>query len=355
MGDRIDERVGLEEGGVTASRGGVKVERATTRERPIERSPGSTSRRVSVIVRVTERPSPLDEIYRQYAPPLLEHEPSTEFLFAVPPWARKLTEPLQPLIEAGAPIRIIESIRGLGEANLLREAAAHASADTILTMPAYPRVEAGALPDLFDAVAEGADFVIARRWPRTDNWLSRLQTKAFNTILRRLVGHSITDIGSGVQAMRRRVLEQTPLYGDFYRFLPVLALREGFSVVEMDAAQHPADKSTKMHRPSTYVRRLIDVLGLFFLVRFTEKPLRFFGLVGGTLAIAGSGMLVVLFIQRVSYNQPLADRPILLLAIIALTLGVQAIALGLIGEMIVNLHASRDRRYRLADRQEDRE
>jgi hypothetical protein len=218
----------------------------------------------------------------------------------------------------------------------------------MITVPSSRRVVASELPKLLAALHDGAELVVARRWPRSDGWLSRIQTRAFNAILRRLVGPTVTDIGSGVQGMARRVLEETPLYGDFFRFLPVLASREGFTVVEVDMAQHADDKSRRRHRPGTYVRRMIDVLGLAFLVRFTEKPLRFFGLVGGSVAFWGGVILVVLFVQRLFYDQALADRPLLLVGIVALTLGVQAIALGLIGEMIVNLHASRDRRYRLA-------
>jgi hypothetical protein len=317
-------------------------------------SVGETAPGLSVIVRVTERPIPPDEIYRECSPALLAAEPDAEFIFAVEPWARSLSGALRELADAGEPIRIVETVRGVGEANMLLEATALAKADVILTMPSYHRVDPAELPKLVTAVREGADMVVARRWPRADNWLARLRTRAFNRILRRLVGHSTSDIGSGVQAMKRQVLEQVPLYGDFFRFLPVLALREGFSVTEVDARQHTRDPSTRVHRPGTYVRRLIDVLGLFFLVRFTEKPLRFFGLLGGTLAFIGGVMLVVLAFQRLFAGQALADRPILLVALIAFTLGAQAIALGLIGEMIVHLHVSRGRRYRLRDSDEDR-
>ena len=309
---------------------------------------------LSVIVRVTERPLPPEEIYREYAPALLAADPTTEFIFAVEPWARPLSEALRGLAEAGEPIQVIETLGGVGEANLLREAAAQARADIILTMPSYHRVDPAALPALVQAVRDGADLVAARRWPRADGWFARARTSAFNAILKRFVGRSVSDIGSGVHAMRRRVLEETPLYGDFFRFLPVLAQRGGFAVAEVDARQHESDRSTRMHGVGIYVRRLIDVLGLFFLVRFTEKPLRFFGLVGGLLAFIGGVMLLVLGFQRVFAGQALADRPILLVSLIAFTLGVQAIALGLIGEMIVNLHVSRGPRYRLRERDQDR-
>lgn len=320
---------------------------------PVEREPSPRSPYVSVIVRVTERPAPLDEIFREVAPALRGLEGGFEFLFAIEPWARSLTGALQPLVEDGEPIRVVEARRGLGEANVLRFAAAQAEADVILTLPAYHRVDPSAMPALIDEVVAGADLAVARRWPRSDGWLSRMRSRVFNWMLQRLVGQVTHDVACGVAALRRAVLEDTPLYGDFFRFLPVLAAREGFAVRELDAAQHPADRATRLYRPGTYIRRLIDILGLVFLVRFTEKPLRFFGLIGGTLAAFGAAGLIVLFVQRMFGGQALADRPVLLVAIIAFTLGVQAIALGLIGEMIVHLHASRGVRYRLLEDQEE--
>jgi hypothetical protein len=97
------------------------------------------------------------------------------------------------------------------------------------------------------------------------------------------------------------------------------------------------------------LRRIIDLLGLFFLLRFTEKPLRFFGLLGSLLATVGGGVLAVLLYQRL-HGQGIADRPLLLLGVLLLVLGIQAVALGLVGEIIVHLHASGRRGYRLDHR-----
>jgi len=314
------------------------------RAEPLENAPS-----LCVIVRVTEHPVPLDEFYREYAPALRSLNRDLTFVFVVEPWARRLAIPAEALAEAGEPVRVIETTRGLGEANLLRHAAERCAGDVILTLPAYHRVEAAALPALVREIDRGADLAVARRWPRTDGWWNRFQSRVFNSILRRLVGHTTSDVACGVEAMRRRVLEETPLYGDSFRFLPVLAVRAGFRVSEVDAPQHAEDRRTRIHGPGTYVRRLIDILGLFFLVRFTEKPLRFFGIVGGTLSVGGGALLMVLFFQRAFAGVALANRPILLVGIIALTLGAQAIALGLIGEMIVHLHATPVRRYRVLD------
>ena len=105
----------------------------------------------------------------------------------------------------------------------------------------------------------------------------------------------------------------------------------------------------RLYSPGIYLRRLLDVLGLFFLLRFTEKPLRFFGLLGSALSVAGGAILLVVLVQRLG-GQSLADRPLLLLGVLLAVLGVQAIALGLIGEIIVHLHATRRPSYRVSRR-----
>jgi hypothetical protein len=214
-------------------------------------------------------------------------------------------------------------------------------------LPAYRRVQAQALLPLIDRVQNGADLATAVRSPRQDSAVNRLQSRIFHALLTPATGRDFHDLGSGVSAIRREILEQVPLYGDFLRFLPVLAAREGFRVDEVAAAQHPGDRGIRIQSPGTYVRRLLDILGLYFLVRFTEKPLRFFGLIGSAVSFAGLVVLAVLLVQRLQ-GQGIADRPLLLLGVLLVVVGIQAVALGLIGEIIVHFSATHRRSYRLA-------
>lgn len=303
---------------------------------------------VSVIVPVAERPEELVPLYREYAGPLRDSELTFEFLFTVPKWGRALAEPLDELVADGEPIRILEVGGSVTEASLLRAAGSVARGEVFVTLPAYYRVEPQALPTMVERVHEGVDLVLARRWPRRDPWVNRLQTRLFHRLLGWLSGISegFHDVGSGVRAMRAGLLDDVPLYGDFTRFLPVLAAQQGFDVEEVTAAQHPRDAGARVYGPGVYLRRILDVLGVLFLVRFTYKPLRFFGLIGSAFSLAGAVILLILFVQRLT-GQALADRPMLLLGILAVTFGVQAVALGLVGEMIVHLHAPQNRSYRL--------
>lgn len=304
---------------------------------------------LSVLVTVSERPEPLAELYREYVGGLGAWSGDLEFIFAAPSWRREELAPLRELRDEGKPIRVLEVGGESTEAGLLKAAGSRARGSVLLSLPAYHRVEPGDLPGLIREVADGgADVAVARRSPRHDPWVNRLQNRVFHGLLRLMVGGTISDTGCGVQAMRPGVLEDVPLYGDFSRFLPVLAEREGFRVRELPAEQHERDADPRVYAPGVYVRRLIDLLGLFFLTRFTYKPLRFFGLVGSLLGGAGTVILGTVFVQRMQ-GQALADRPMLVLGTLLATLGVQAVALGLVGEIIVHFNVPERPGYRVVE------
>jgi hypothetical protein len=304
---------------------------------------------VSVIVPVTERPAPLDGLYEELAAPLRASGRPYEFIFVTEPWGRSLASGLAALAASGEPVRVLLTGQTVGETAQIKLALKDCRGEIVVIHPAYPRIEPAGLSAIIARVEGGIDVVTARRWPRGDAWINRAQTWAFHGLIAGLGAGRLRDLGSGVRAGRRDVLRSIPLYGDFARFLPLAAQREGYTVEEIPVPQHPEERRARIYSPGIYLRRLIDVIGLVFLLRFTEKPLRFFGLAGALLSAAGGAILVVLAIQRLG-GQALSDRPLLLFGLLLLVLGIQAIALGLIGEIIVHLHASQRRTYRLAGR-----
>ncbi len=304
---------------------------------------------VSVLVPVTYRAEPLAELYGEIVAGLRGACDGFEFVFVVEPPFLELTTPLARLAAQGGPIRMLTVGQELGETALLRAGVPHCRGSIVLTVPSYRRVESAGLSMLIDAVRAGADLAVARRWPRRDSWLSRTHTQVFHALAAWVVGRTtqrINDVACGVRALRPALLEQIPLYGDFALFLPFLALHHGYSVKEVPVPQHGADRQTKRHPPGLYLRRAFDLLGLFFLLRFTEKPLRFFGSVGTAFVVPGAIILAVLLVQRLG-GTGIANRPLLLLGVLLVVLGIQAIALGLIGEIIVHLHAGQRPTYRL--------
>ena len=302
---------------------------------------------LTVVVPVTERPIALDDLYREFSAPLREAGYSFEFVFVAHPWSRQLTGVLAGLKAAGEPVRLIEVAQNAGETTLLKVAAAGARSPILITLPAYLQTEAAVLTELVARVHGGADLAVAWRAARRDSIVNRLQNRLLHLLVGELTGGRLHDVACGVRALRTELISEIPLYGDFARFMPLLALREGQTVEEVPATVHHRAMRGRVYAPGVYLRRLIDVLGLFFLIKFTDKPLRFFGLIGASVASVGGVILLILLLERLAGGEGLADRPILLLGVLLITLGVQSIALGLIGEMIVHLTASQQQRYRL--------
>jgi glycosyltransferase involved in cell wall biosynthesis len=303
---------------------------------------------VSVVVPVVERTDDLMAVYHAFARELESRSEDFEFLFVFD--GRFAPPPeLVALSRENEGVRILRFAREFGETAALRIGIEKSRGDLVLTLPAYFQVQPDGVGRLLDAIAAGADMAVANRSPRLDSWLNRMQSRAFHSIVGGVTDQQFHDMACGVRAMRRTVAEALPLYGDLHRFIPALALREGYRVDEVPLAQHPSDAKIRVYRPGVYFRRLIDIAAFFFLAKFTERPLRFFGLVGSVFLISGAALSLVLLVQRFE-GQGIANRPALLLAVLLVALGVQLIGLGLVGEIIVHLRAPHRRAYRVRER-----
>jgi glycosyltransferase involved in cell wall biosynthesis len=303
---------------------------------------------ISVIVPVVERTDDLVAVYQAFARELEDRAIEYEFLFIFDGGYSPAAE-LVTLSRESPRVRILRFARPFGETAALRLGIERSRGDLVLTLPAYFQVRPEGIGLLFDAVASGADVAVAKRWPRLDSWFNRVQSLAFHSIISGIADQRFQDIACGVRVIKRPVAEALPLYGDLHRFIPALALREGYRVEEVAVPQHPNDARTRLYRPGVYLRRLLDIATFFFLAKFTEKPLRFFGLVGSFFFALGAVMSLVLFVQRLE-GQGIANRPALLLAVLLVALGVQLIGLGLVGEIIVHLRAPHRRAYRVRER-----
>ena len=306
------------------------------------------ARLISVVVPVVERADDLLALHRAFGGELDRRGGSFEFLFVFDGGFSPPPE-LVALSQADDSVRLFAFARQFGETAALRLGIERSRGEVIVTLPAYFQVQAEGIGPLLDALGNGADVVVARRSPRVDSWLNRLQSHAFHRMLGSLTDRRFHDIACGVRVLRRSVAETLPLYGDLHRFIPALALREGHRVEEVPVPQHPNDARTRVYGPGVYLRRLLDVAAFFFLAKFTEKPLRFFGLVGSVFFALGALTGLVLLVERIA-GRGIANRPLLLLAVLLIALGVQFMGLGLVGEIIVHLRSPHRRAYRVRER-----
>ncbi|HVY81516.1 MAG TPA: glycosyltransferase [Steroidobacteraceae bacterium] len=301
---------------------------------------------LSAIIPVCGRHRELAALYREYKAALDALAPQVEMIVVIDGPQPQVTEQIEQLLEAGEPLTVIELTRSFGEATALMAGFQRASAPIIVTLPAYHQVEAQEIGKLVAAL-DGVDMAIAHRWPRAGSRWEFARRGAFHGIIAKVTGQRFRDLGCGVRAFKRRVLEEISLYGDQHRFLPVLANRQGFRVAEIDVRQSPKDRFDRGYTLRDYTRRALDIFSVFFLVRFTKRPLRFFGMIGATTFGLGVLLTTWLVIDRLILHHPLADRPALLLSSLLVVMGLQLFALGLLGELIIFTHARELKDYKI--------
>jgi len=303
---------------------------------------------LSVIIPVGQRSDDLEKLHSSYSRSLDACGLSYEVVYVLDGALDAAIAQLSVLRDAGQRIKVIQLSKRFGEAAALMAGVSHSVGSKILTLPAYFQIEAPEIERVLDA-SRAADMVVARRWPRRGTVFERMRRACFHGLLRMVTGEKFRDLGCSVRAFDRSVIDDINLYGDQHRLLPVLAAKQGFRIVEIDVSQAQEDRFLGRYRAREYLHRILDMLTVFFLVRFTKKPLRFFGMIGSTIFAVGAAVFVVLIVQRLVFDQALADRPALLLSSLLVVLGVQLFALGLLGELIIFTHARDLKEYRIAE------
>ena len=301
---------------------------------------------LSVIMPVGNRHAgDITVLYSEYKAGLAALDTAYEFIVVLDGPRPDVAASLQRLLARGENLIVISLTKRFGEATALMAGFQRASGRLIVTVPAYHQIQGVEITKLVRAL-DKSDVAIGRRSPRVGSRFEVLRRDVFHKLIA-TGGQRFNDLGCGARAMKRRVLEEISLYGDQHRFLPVLASRQGFRIVEIDVAQSPLDRYKTGYPMREYAHRVLDIFTVFFLVRFTKKPLRFFGMVGATTFVIGALLVAYLAVDRLVFLHPLADRPALLLSSLLVVLGMQLFAIGLLGELIIFTHARDIKDYQI--------
>jgi FemAB-related protein (PEP-CTERM system-associated) len=270
-----------------------------------------------------------------------------EFVFVLDGPATRFERELRELA-AKWTIRIVQlEGGGLGESIALSAGVAKAQGDHIVNVPPYLQVEPEEIAKVVAALEAGADCVATWRRSRIDPWLNQVQSKLFNWLLRWIMNTPFHDLNSGTRGFRRNVLEEVAVYGELYRFLPVLARRQGFRVVEVEVRHREEKGRAGFYGVGVYLRRMLDIVAITFLTRFTQRPLRFFGYLGFTAIAIGAPLASWYLYGRIVEDVPLSDKPGFVIGAILAAFGVQLIGFGLVGEIIIFTQSPNLRDYKI--------
>lgn len=220
-----------------------------------------------------------------------------------------------------------------------------ANGDIIIAMDADLQNDPADIPMLLEKINEGADMVTGWRYNRQDPFFSRkLPSMIANRIISYATGVHLHDYGCTLKAFRYDVIKTIKLYGEMHRFIPAIASAMGVSIAEVKVNHRSRQFGTSKYGISRTLRVILDLITVKFLLNYSTRPIHVFGTFGFVSGSLGGLLAIVLTVQRQLYGVPLSDRPLLLLAVLLIFVGVQFVTIGLVAEMLARTyHESQDK------------
>lgn len=245
-------------------------------------------------------------------------------------------------------VRVIRFRRNFGKTPALVAGFSRSKGEVIFTMDGDLQDDPEEIPHYLEKLNEGYDLVSGWKFPRLDPISKTFPSRIFNGLVSFTSGVHLHDINNGFKAYRREIIEDThlKLYGEFHRFVPVMAHWRGYRVTEIKVRHYPRKYGVSKFGARRFARGLIDLLNVLFLTTFLRTPLRFFGPMGFWTFLLGAAVDIYVVIRSIFFiHEPIHNQPLLFVGILLMIFGIQFILTGLQSEMIRHYAFRPDEEY----------
>lgn len=246
---------------------------------------------------------------------------------------------VQELTKQNPNVTLISFRKNFGQTAAMSAGFDHSSGNIIITMDGDLQNDPADIPELLAIIDSGFDVAAGWRHKREDSFFSRrLPSIIANKIISVITGVHLHDYGCTLKAFRKEVTDNINLYGEMHRFIPAIASAMGVSIAEVKVNHRPRIHGSSKYGISRTYRVILDLITVKFLLSYSNRPIHIFGLVGIASFSLGSIIGFFLILQRQLYGMPLADRPLFLLAIFFLFMGIQFVTFGLMAELQIRTY-----------------
>lgn len=243
-------------------------------------------------------------------------------------------------------VKIIRLRKNFGQTAALSAGFDHSRGDVIITLDADLQNDPNDFGSLLQKINEGYDIVSGWRVKRKDKFLSRrLPSTIANWLISRITRIKLHDYGCTLKAFRKDVIKNIKLYGELHRFIPAIASHMGVTITEVKVNHRPRQHGKSKYSLFRFIKVILDLLTVKFLLSYSTRPLQIFGLIGLVSGTAGGLIGLYLTYVRIILKQGISGRPLLLLSILLVVIGIQFITIGLLAEILVRAyHETLDKR-----------
>lgn len=240
-------------------------------------------------------------------------------------------------LQALAPARVISFTRNFGKSQALQAGFAVAKGDVIFTMDGDLQDDPHEIPLFIEQMEKSrADLVCGWKRRRQDSAAKRLVSRVANWLTRFFTGTAVHDMNCGFKLYRKEVAKSLTLHGDMHRYIPALVAAQGFRISEV-AVNHRERKFgvSKYGNFRRFFKASFDFLTLLLIRRFVDRPMHLFGIIGSLFSLAGFGILAYLAYLKIIVGVLIGGRPLLLLGVLLVVIGIQLFSSGFLGELLI--------------------
>ena len=247
-------------------------------------------------------------------------------------------------------VKIVKLKKNFGQSAAMAAGFDYAHGNVIITMDADLQNDPADIPSLLQELDKGHDVVCGWRRKRKDTISKKAFSRFANWLRKALTGETIHDSGCTLRAYRSECLKDLELYGEMHRYIPAILSWKGYSFSEVVVSHRPRTRGVTKYGVRRIPKGFLDLLLVAFWKRYSLRPIHILGGSGLVLAVAGFILSIYLVVERLFFDMPLADRPIFLLAILMVIIGIQFLVFGVLADILIRVYnAQSDRKVYTVD------
>ena len=288
---------------------------------------------ISIVVPVLNEWESLPQLHKELTDVLRDVGKSYEIVIVDDGSDDGSVELARDLVAKDDAVILIELRRRFGKATALQAGFKVSRGEIVITLDADLQDDPKEIPRFLEALDNDYDLVSGWKKDRKDPLAKTIPSKFFNFVTSRMSGLKLRDFNCGFKAYRREVIEDLNVYGELYRYIPVVVHAKGFRVGEIAVSHRERQFGKSKYGLERFIRGPLDLFTIMFLISFQKRPLHLFGPVGVSIGFIGfliNAYLAVLWVQ----GQGIGSRPLLMLGVLMVIVGIQILVFGLLGEMI---------------------
>ena len=294
---------------------------------------------ISVVVPLYNEEDNVVQLYRELNEVAKRAELHCEFVFVDDGSTDATVQRLREETELDDRVSIVLLRRNFGQTPAMAAGFDYARGEIIVTLDGDLQNDPAEIPRMVAKLDEGYDLVAGWRKNRQDKMLSRrLPSMLANRLISKLTNVVLHDYGCTLKAFRAEVAKNTNLYGEMHRFIPAVAAQIGVRIAELPVHHRPRIHGTSKYGISRTFRVLLDLLTVMFFLGFSTRPLHMFGAFGFISAGTGGLILALMFVQKILFEISMGSRPLLMLGVMLVMIGLQFICFGLLAEIMVRTY-----------------